>query len=63
MKIFLNILKWILILALVVQLTLTFSLFSSNYEISSTRTLQVVRDISILLVLIGGVIYWKRKVK
>ncbi len=63
MKIFLNILKWILILALVVQLTLTISLFSSGYEISSDRIFYVVRDIIVLMVLLGGAIFWKRKLK
>ncbi len=63
MKIFLNILKWLIVLALAVQLTLTITLFSSGYEISSGRTFSVVRDIVILLALLGGVIYWKRKTK
>lgn len=63
MKIFLNILKWVIILALVVQLTLTISLFSSGYEISSSRTFQIVRDNIILLLLLGGVIYWRRKIR
>jgi len=63
MKIFLNILKWVIILALVIQLTLTISLFSSGYEIASSRTFQIVRDTIILLVLLGGVIYWRRKIR
>lgn len=63
MKIFLNILKWVTILALVIQLTITISLFSSGYEISSDRTLLIVRDTLLLLVLLGGVIYWKQKIK
>ncbi|MFD2522966.1 hypothetical protein [Emticicia soli] len=63
MKIFLNVLKWIIILALAVQLTLTISLFTSGYEIASSRTFNIIRDTTILLVLLGGVIYWKRKTK
>ncbi|RFS17709.1 hypothetical protein [Emticicia sp. C21] len=63
MKIFLNILKWVIIVALVIQLTLTISLFSSGYDISSDRTFIVVRDIVVLLVLLGGVIFWKRKIR
>lgn len=61
MKIFLTILKWVIILALVVQLTLTISLFGSGYEISTQRLIPVVRDNAILLALLGGVIYWRRR--
>lgn len=63
MKIFLNILKWVIIIALAIQLTLTITLFSSGYEIANDRLFPVIRDIIVLLALLGGVIYWKRKVK
>ncbi|RYU91764.1 hypothetical protein [Emticicia agri] len=63
MKIFVNILKWVIILALVVQLTLTISLFTSGYEIAADRTYHIIRDNVVLLLLLGGVIYWKRKLK
>jgi len=62
MKIILTLLKWIIILALVVQLTLTISLFSSGYEISTQRLIPVVRDNVILLALLGGVIYWRKRI-
>ncbi|UTA66566.1 MULTISPECIES: hypothetical protein [Emticicia] len=61
MKIFLNLLKWVLVLALVVQFTLTISLFGSGYEIATKRLWPDIRNIVVLLALLAGVIYWKKK--